>query len=73
MSPKRKAKTTPDNDKLNTVPDLPDIRDWPYKPTLASLRLSITPPTDLIILDSRSEVDTEMGFVFIARRALCSI
>lgn len=55
MAKKRKADTTPDNYKLNIVQDLPDIRDWPYEPTLASLKRSMDPPTKLTILDQKNE------------------
>lgn len=55
MTEKRKAGTTPDNYKLNMVPDLPDIRDWPYEPTLATLKRSIASPANLTILDQKHE------------------
>ena len=47
--------TTPDNYKLNMVPDLPDIRDWPYEPTLVTLKRTIEPPAKITVLDQKHE------------------
>ncbi len=46
---------TPDNYVLNTQPDLPDIRDWPYEPTLTTLKRTMAPPQGLTILDQKNE------------------
>jgi len=40
---------------LNAQQDVPDLRDWPYEPTLRQLRRYLRPPSDLMILDQKSE------------------
>jgi hypothetical protein len=55
MNEHGKPEKTPDNYVLNTVQDLPDIRDWPYEPTLATLKRTLAPPDDLTILDQKNE------------------
>lgn len=40
---------------LTVNQDLPDIRDWPYEPTLLSLASSMPPPDKLLILNQESE------------------
>ncbi len=40
---------------VNARPDIPDIRDWPYKPALIQLKSQIKPPTGLTILDQGQE------------------
>jgi len=51
-----KRSTTKTRDRnLNVVPDVPDLRDRMYEPTLASLKSRIDPPTNLVILDQQYE------------------
>ena len=55
MSAQETTDTTFKKYKLNIVPDLPDIRDWPYEPTLATLKPVMAPPSNLVILDQKHE------------------
>jgi hypothetical protein len=40
---------------LNVIPDVPDLRDHPYRPGLAPLRPQVDPPGNLSILDQGQE------------------
>jgi hypothetical protein len=40
---------------LNAQQDVPDLRDWPYEPTLRGLQRYMRPPSGLTILDQKSE------------------
>ncbi|TDR22408.1 C1 family peptidase [Marinicella litoralis] len=51
---------TPEIDQINNhitnaVPDLPDCRDWYYRPALINLASRIDPPRNLHILDQKNE------------------
>ncbi len=37
------------------VPDVPDLRDWPYEPTLKRLSRYLAAPRGLVILDQAQE------------------
>ncbi len=39
----------------NVKPDVPDTRDWMYQPALIPLKKSLTPPSDLHILDQKND------------------
>jgi hypothetical protein len=40
---------------VNVAPDIPDIRDWTYRPALINLKAHIDPPRNLRILNQKSE------------------
>ncbi|XAL98386.1 C1 family peptidase [Phycisphaeraceae bacterium D3-23] len=40
---------------LNVGPDIPDIRDWPYQPSLIEIKQEIDPPVNQPILDQGQE------------------
>lgn len=44
-----------DNFIINVAPDLPDTRDWNYKPALVNLKRFIDPPRNLHILNQEDE------------------
>ncbi len=46
---------TQDKYRLNTISDIPDIRDLVYQPALIPLKDEILPPGDLVILDQGRE------------------
>ena len=46
---------TQDKYRLNTISDIPDIRDLVYQPALIPLKDEILPPEDLVILDQGRE------------------
>lgn len=48
-------KTTPKGYLMGAQADMPDIRDWPYEPTLATLKRRMDPPGGLTILDQGNE------------------
>ena len=36
---------------MTAVQDVPDLRDWPFEPSLVQLRRYVTPPRGLTILE----------------------
>jgi len=55
LNKKRKIETTDNGYPLNALPDVPDLRDWPYEPTLRQLKPYLKAPTKLTILDQKND------------------
>jgi hypothetical protein len=53
--PSRKSTGAAASYPLTAVQDVPDLRDWPYEPTLRQLRRYLAPPRGLEILDQKQE------------------
>ena len=49
----RKIEKTGSGYILSALPDVPDLRDWPFEPSLGRLKRFIRPPSGLIILDQK--------------------
>ncbi len=52
---KRKVEKTDKGYILNALQDVPDLRDWPFEPSLSRLHRYIRPPSELVILDQKKE------------------
>ena len=52
---RRVIEKTADGHILSALPDVPDLRDWPFEPSLGKLNRFIRPPSGLIILDQERE------------------
>ena len=52
---KRKIEATGNGYLLSAIQDAPDLRDFPFEPSLKKLKKRIDPPSDLIILDQKHE------------------
>lgn len=52
---RRPSAAKPASYPVTAVADVPDLRDWPYEPTLAQLRRYLTAPRGLHILDQGRE------------------
>ena len=52
---RRTIARTDDGYALNALQDIPDLRDWPFEPSLRKLSRYIRPPSGLIILDQQQE------------------
>ena len=55
LNKKRKIEKTDNGYLLNALPDVPDLRDWPYEPTLRQLHRFLKAPTKLTILDQKND------------------
>ena len=51
----RKIEKTDNGYILNALQDVPDLRDWPFEPSLGKLHRYIRPPSGLVILDQQQE------------------
>jgi hypothetical protein len=51
----REAERTDKGYILNALQDVPDLRDWPFKPSLGKLNRFIRSPSGLFILDQKQE------------------
>ncbi|MDJ0739170.1 MAG: C1 family peptidase [Gammaproteobacteria bacterium] len=54
MPSRNRSRATPDHP-LTAVQDVPDLRDWPFEPSLRKLRRYVTAPRALQILDQQRE------------------
>ncbi|MCU7960120.1 MAG: C1 family peptidase [gamma proteobacterium symbiont of Bathyaustriella thionipta] len=61
----RNIKTTGQGYLLNALSDVPDLRDWPYEPSLGQLRRYLRAPSGLTILDQKTEASCT-GFALAA-------
>ena len=53
--PTRQSASGTQSHPTTAVQDVPDLRDWPFEPTLAQLRAYVPPPRNLLILDQQQE------------------
>ena len=51
----KKTKTKTEGYPMTAVPDVPDLRDWPYEPSLRQLKRHLKPPAGLGMLDQKTE------------------